>query len=240
VPVLVLPGTDARSVVSPPGGAVVARMLRDVHDVVAPPQRPRLAVLTFDDGPYPIETPGLVDVLASLRVPADFFFIGDDAIRQPAIARRTAQAGFEIGNHTLSHPEMSALPYDAQLHEIEGGAVAIAAATGERVAYFRPPHGNYDADTMQAASDAGQTVALWDVDPGDWRSVTPDQIVDSTKEQARAPAVILLHDGKDATIDALPRIVAAYRQAGFRFVSLSELERTVPVDDINDPIRVRL
>ena len=71
-------------------------------------------VLTFDDGPYPVETPALADMLARLHVPADFFLIGRDALQQPAIARRLAGSGNETGNHSMTHQEMSTLAYDAQ------------------------------------------------------------------------------------------------------------------------------
>ena len=240
VPVLVAPGADASAVVDPPAGAIAGRMLLDVRELAAHPQRPRLAVLTFDDGPYPVETPALVDELARLHVPADFFLIGDDVERQPAIAQRLVAAGDEAGSHSMTHPEMSALSYESQRAEIEGGAKALLTVTGRPVTYFRPPHGNYDVDTIRAALDLGETVALWDDDPGDWRQMTPDKIAQTVTEQARAPAVILLHDGKDATIDAVPAIVAAFRRAGYRFVTLSELEKDVPMDEINDPIKVTL
>ena len=135
---------------------------------------------------------------------------------------------------------MPSLSYGAQRAEVENGAAAVREATHRAVAFFRPPHGNYDATTIQAALDAGEAVVLWDVDPGDWRSLSADEIADLTVKQARAPAVILLHDGKDATIDALPRIVAAYRKAGYEFVTLSELQRRLPLDQINDPAKVEL
>jgi len=237
-PVFVSPGADVQAIVAPPAGAVAQRMMRDIRDVVRRPDRPKLAVLTFDDGPYPVETPALAQVLGRLRVPADFFFIGNDATREPAIARRLADDGFELGNHSLTHPEMPTLGYDAQLAQVRGGAAALHASTGRQPAFFRPPHGSYDANTLKAAADAGETVALWDVDPGDWRSLSADEIAGLAIEQAHAPAVILLHDGKDATIEALPRIVDAYRRAGFEFVTLSELERRVPLDQIDDPVKV--
>ena len=240
VPVLVVPGEDARTVVDPPPGAIATRMVLDMHEVLSPPPRPRLAVLTFDDGPYPVETPALADVLAQLHVPADFFLIGRDAQRQPAIARRLSTLGNETGNHSMTHPEMSTLSYVDQRAEIDAGATAVRTATGRAVTYFRPPHGNYDEDTIKAALDSGETVALWNDDPGDWRTLSPDEITKIAVEQARAPVVILLHDGKDATIDALPGIVAAFRRAGYRFVTLSELQKDLPVDEINDPIRVSL
>jgi len=240
VPVLVMPGEDAHSVVDPPPSIIAARMVLDVRETLSPPARPRLAVLTFDDGPYPVETPALADELARLHVPADFFLIGLDARRQVAIAKRLAMLGNETGSHSMTHPEMPILTYVAQRAEISTGADAVRAATGRPVAYFRPPHGNYDENTIKAALDLGQTVALWNDDPGDWRTLTAGQIAKLAIEQARAPVVILLHDGKDATIAAVPAIVAAFRRAGYTFVTLSELQREMPIDAINDPTRVSL
>jgi len=240
VPVITAPGADPQAVVAPPPRAVASRMLLDVRETLSPPSRERLAVLTFDDGPYPVETPALLAELASLDVPADFFLIGNDTRRQPAIAKAVAAGGDEVGNHSLTHPEMSELTLGAQRTEIADGAAVIDAVTGDRPAFFRPPHGNYDEDTIRAASAVGESVALWDEDTGDWRDLTARQITQATIDQARAPAVILLHDGKDATIDALPQIVATYRRAGYRFVTLRELERDMPLDEINDPVRVTI
>jgi peptidoglycan/xylan/chitin deacetylase (PgdA/CDA1 family) len=235
VPVIVPESMDAKDVVRPPVSIVIARMLQDVRDLTAPPQRPRLAVLTFDDGPYPVTTPVLIAQLRALHVPADFFLIGNDALRQPAISASVSAAGIGIGNHTFSHPELTTLTAAAQQDEIRNGGAAIFATTGKSATYFRPPHGNYNEDTIRAARMVGETTVLWDVDPGDWRTLTPDEIAALVTEQAKAPALILLHNGKEATIEALPRIVKAYRDAGFTFVSLAELQRRVPLDDINTP-----
>jgi peptidoglycan/xylan/chitin deacetylase (PgdA/CDA1 family) len=240
VPVIVPESADANDVVKPPPYVVLVRMFQDVRDLTAPPQRPRLAVLTFDDGPYPVTTPVLVAQLRGLHVPAEFFFIGNDALRQPAISSDVAAAGIGIGNHTLTHPELTALTAAAQQDEIRNGAAAILASTGRSAAYFRPPHGNYNADTIRAVRTSGETMVLWDVDPGDWRTLTADQIAAIVSQQAKAPALILLHNGKDATIEALPQIVKAYRDAGFTFVSLAELQRRVPLGDINTPVAVHL
>lgn len=239
-PVIVPPGADVQALVRPPAHALAGRMVLDVEELVHPPERPRLAVLTFDDGPYPVATPLLLAKLEALGVPADFFLIGRDSREQPAVAASLSAAGMELGNHSLTHPEMSALVLPAQLEEIGDGAKAIAAATGVRVRYFRPPHGNYNGMTLFAAHSLGETVAFWDVDPGDWRTRTPDEIAGNVIAHAKAPAVILLHDGKLATIQALEPIVAAYRRAGFRFVTLSGLQRAVPLDDINNPVKVKL
>lgn len=239
-PVIVPDGVSANDVVAPPPRLVLGRMAHDISDLISAPARPRLAVLTFDDGPYPVTTPLLLAQLHSLDVPAEFFLIGNDATRQQAIAANVAAMGMGIGNHTLTHPEMTALSGQAQLDEINGGAAAIRAATATTVVYFRPPHGNFNADTVRAARSADETMIMWDVDPGDWRTMTPDEIVANVIDHAKAPAIILLHNGKDATVDALPKIVSAYRAAGFTFVSLAELQRRVPVDEINAPVSVHI
>jgi peptidoglycan/xylan/chitin deacetylase (PgdA/CDA1 family) len=237
-PVIVPPDAAASDVIHPPPREIVQRMLLEAKETVAPPQRPRLAVLTFDDGPFPVTTPLLLAQLKALDVPAVFFLIGRDAQAQPAIAQRIGAAGIEIGNHTLTHPEMSQLDAAAQMEEIEAGARQIQALTGQAPKYFRPPHGNYNAATIGAARRLGETIVLWDVDPGDWRSLSADAIAASVISRARSPAVILLHNGKLATVEALPRIVRAYRAAGFQFVTVSQLQQRLPLASINDPIRV--
>ncbi|HKW44282.1 MAG TPA: polysaccharide deacetylase family protein, partial [Candidatus Eremiobacteraceae bacterium] len=152
---VIVPDVDATDVVTPSAGNVIMRMMQDVRDIAAPPVRPKLAVLTFDDGPYPVTTPVLVAQLRSLEVPAEFFLIGDDATRQPSISAAIARSGIGIGNHTLTHPEMTLLAEQSQLSEIQRGAAAITAVTGGTPTYFRPPHGNYNADTIRAARAAG-------------------------------------------------------------------------------------
>lgn len=240
IPIIVPLQMPAADVISPPAGMVARRMLREAEEALAPRRRPRLAVLTFDDGPFPVTTPVLLLQLRALNVPAVFFFIGRDALEQPAIASRAAAWGMEIGNHTSTHPEMALLTPHDQAREIEQGAAQILAVTGQRPSFFRPPHGNYDAATIDAARAARQTMVLWDIDPGDWRSVPAAAIVSNVVAHAKTPAVILLHNGREATIEALPQIVQAFRHGGFQFVTLSELQRRLPLDAINDPLQVRL
>src|SRR5579872_3400210 len=101
--VIVPDDVSAADVVHPPPAFIAGRMLLEVHDLLARPQRKRLAVLTFDDGPFPVTTPALLSELRRLRVPAVFFLIGDDTRQQPAIAERLIPAHIELGNHTLTH-----------------------------------------------------------------------------------------------------------------------------------------
>lgn len=240
VPVIVPSDAVASDITNPPPAAIAHRMLQDVRDRLQPPNRPRYAVLTFDDGPFPVSTPVLLAELNQLGVPADFFLIGRDAEQQPAIAARIPAVVNEIGNHTLTHPELPSLSLPAQLEEIADGAIEIRRTTGVPSAYFRPPHGKWDANTLIAAHAASETMVLWDIDPGDWRRVSSQAIVDHVTTHAKSPAVMLLHNGSEPTIDALPEIVAAYRRAGYTFVTLSQLQQKLSLDEINDPIAVNI
>src|SRR5580700_10718767 len=104
VPAIVTPKTDVHLEFS---DAVGARLYRATHEPRGDrSERPRLIALTFDDGPYPIFTPMLLDVLRDERVPATFFLIGKDAMEWPEITRRIEAEGHEIADHTYSHPNL--------------------------------------------------------------------------------------------------------------------------------------
>jgi peptidoglycan/xylan/chitin deacetylase (PgdA/CDA1 family) len=94
--------------------------------------------------------------------------------------------------------------------------------------------------TIDAARGNREVVALWDIDPGDWKRVTSQFIVNHVIAHAKSPAVLLLHNGSFPTIEALPQIVDAYRRAGFTFVTLSQLQRALSLEQINDPLNVKL
>jgi peptidoglycan/xylan/chitin deacetylase (PgdA/CDA1 family) len=204
--------------------------------------RPRLVALTFDDGPYPVSTPLLLQELRDLRVPATFFLIGRDAEQFPGLAREIAADGHEIADHTSTHPELDRLGDGAVAAELRDGAAElqrIAPEPSERTA-FRPPHGRYTLATIRVAQAAGFDTILWNDDPGDWRAVSADALRDHILAHAVAPEIVLLHSGRMATVQALPAIVAAYRKAGFRFVTVGELLRTAPADAVNRPEKTPL
>ena len=244
VPALVMHDADASALVSQ---SLRARLARFLHDRYAPlgdrGGNPRLIALTFDDGPYPVETPLLLDELRELHVPATFFLIGQDTDVFPDLAKRIAADGDEIADHTQTHPanfdELSSARVTAELR--------AGAATLERYVrdpairtMMRPPHGRFTLATLQTAQRDGYDVILWNDAPGDWRSVPAERIVDHMEANATAPEIVLLHSGRLNTIDALPEIVARFRAAGYTFVTVSGLLRKVPVTQILHPDKLRV
>ncbi len=239
-PALVTPTMDVHRLLSP---SLAVRWDRLIHGN-APPAgpRPKLIALTFDDGPYPVDTPLLLDTLGDLRVHATFFLIGRDAEQYPELVRRIAAAGDEIGDHTLTHPNLAALDDAAVRSEIDGGAAMLDRFVRDPAitTMFRPPHGRYREATLRVAQAAGYDTVLWNDDPGDWRQVSAETIERHILAHATAPEILLLHSGRLATIEMLPAIVARYRAAGYAFVTVGELLAQVGPDALNHPLKNRL
>ena len=239
-PAIVTPTMDVHRLLSP---SLAVRWDRLVHGN-APPSgpRPKLIALTFDDGPYPVDTPLLVDVLDDLRVPGTFFLIGRDAQQYPELVRRIAAHHDEIADHTLPHPDLDRLDDAAVRGEILGGAAELGKFVSDPAVrtLLRPPHGRYREATLRVAQAAGYDVILWNDDPGDWRQVGADELQRHILAHATAPEILLLHSGRLATIDILPALVARYRAAGYRFVTVGQLLAAVGPDQLNHPRKNRL
>ena len=243
VPALIARDADAPRELSASIGAHLGRLFHDrLPDERGP--APKLIALTFDDGPYPVETPLLLDVLHDLRVPATFFLIGDDTEIFPDLARRIEADGDEIANHTQTHPaNFEALGSVQVERELSDGARTLGRYVRDPAVttLMRPPHGRFTLATVQAAQHAGYHIVLWNDDPGDWRSaLTPQAMAAHVERFATAPEIMLLHSGRLTTIEVLPTIVAHFRAAGFRFVTVGELMREVPVVRIDHPAKLRV
>ncbi|HEY9085053.1 MAG TPA: polysaccharide deacetylase family protein [Candidatus Tyrphobacter sp.] len=221
--------------------ALDSRIYRVLHGqpVVDADDLDKVVALTFDDGPYPVFTPLLLDRLRDLRVPATFFLIGRDAQQWPELAQRIVQDGHEVGDHTYSHPDLDReTPAQVRDEILRGRDVLMGLTHDPSVAWLmRPPHGRYNEETLQIAQQLGYHVVLWTDDSGDWRTLTPAQIVAHVERYATQPDIILMHNGKLATIEALPEIVQRFRADGYRFVTVAQLLRALGTGAVNHPVR---
>jgi peptidoglycan-N-acetylglucosamine deacetylase len=236
-PVVIMQGDDARAMVKPSIGARIAALTGSTQP--PPGARERLVALTFDDGPYPVTTPLLLQTLHDLHVPATFFLIGRDAEQFPSLAQAIVASGNEIADHTLTHPDLDKLGTEAVRGELLEGAATldrIAPDPAER-RLFRPPHGRYTLGTIRAAQAAGFDTILWSDDPGDWRSISGETIRAHVLSHATTPEIVLLHSGRVATVASLPDLVARFRKAGYTFVTVGELLRRSSAAELNHPAK---
>ena len=205
---------------------------------------PKKVALSFDDGPDPVWTPRILDILKRYNVHAAFFMIGAEAENNVGVMERVYREGHEIGNHTFNHPDISEIPnwqVDLELNLTER---LFAAKLGVQPLYFRPPYSiDQEPDTNDQAAPIERIQSLGyvtignKIDTNDWDEhprKTPKEITDSVFEQiARmktAPwargSIILLHDGggnRAPTIAALPVLIEALRAKGYEIVPVSEL-----------------
>ena len=239
VPAIVTPQMNVHDEFS---GDFSARLYRVIHNTIAADQapRPKLIALTFDDGPYPIFTPLLLDELRKYQVPATFFLIGRDAEQWPEITRRIEEDGNEIGNHTYSHPNLDQeTPAQVEDEVLRARDVLWSMSHDPAVRFLmRPPHGRYTMATLRTLQGIGYHVVLWTDDSGDWRTLTSQQIARDMIRHASAPDIVLLHSGKLATIEALPDVIARFRRAGYRFVTVGEMLKLTTPQAINHPKRI--
>ena len=182
----------------------------------------KLIALTFDDGPNE-RTAEMLEMLASLNVPATFFVVGFRAEAQPELTRRMLAAGHQIENHTYTHPNLTTLKVDEVEVELAKSAAVIRAITGKPSIYFRPPGGHADEVTKQAALRQGFTGVFWTIACSPFEGAKCDELADYVINNACDGAIILMHNGEPATTSALPRIVKTLRNQGYRFVTLSEM-----------------
>jgi peptidoglycan/xylan/chitin deacetylase (PgdA/CDA1 family) len=190
----------------------------------------KTVALTFDDGPGPT-TMQLLTVLQRYGVPATFFNIGANAATRGSLVRGEATDGFALGNHTWDHPNMTTLTAAAQGTEMDRTTSMQIAQTGQPSCLFRPPGGNWNNDTLNAAFQRRMAVWNWSVDTEDWKANgSADQFwVDRITSLALAGGsqqhpVILMHNqvnGTPATVAALPAIIEYYQSHGYTFVDLN-------------------
>lgn len=186
------------------------------------PGEPVVAV-TFDDGPKPGITEQLLAILVRERVPATFFVIGRHAAAHPDLIRKMAAAGMEIENHTYTHPNLTLLPERMVEQELMRTMAAVTLAGAPRNKFFRPPGGNLSPAVSRIAAKCGLTPCLWTLDADALENGSPARLIDYVVRKAEPGAIILMHNGRLTTVDALPAIIAGLRSKGLGFVTVDQL-----------------
>ncbi len=173
----------------------------------------RDVALTFDDGPDPVHTPALLDVLAAVRVQATFCVVGERARAHPDLIRRIAAAGHTLCNHSWDHSLRLGIDEADEIRaDLLGTNAAIRAAVPDAtIGYFRAPGGNFTPALVATAAALGMRSIYWDVDPRDWDRPAEatddahrDRIVAAVERDVREGSIILSHDFDQ------PETVAAY------------------------------
>jgi len=178
--------------------------------------------LTFDDGPGPY-TQHLLDELAAKDVLATFFLIGQNAATLPDLVRKEVAAGHAIGNHSWTHPQLSAMTSDEIADEVDRTAAAIKAAAGITTDLMRPPYGATNDTVASVLKERGDAQILWNVDTEDWKNRNVAITTQRALAGAAPGAIMLMHDIHPTTVQAVPGIIDKLKAQGYTLVTVPQL-----------------
>lgn len=170
-------------------------------------------IFTFDDGPNLRTTPVVLDLLAAHRIRAVFFLVGEMAAHPKAapLIRRMMREGHIVANHTMTHPDLCLLKSDDRAaHEIDDGKAAIENAVGYSPVWFRAPYGVRCSRVEALLEQRNLAHFHWDLDPQEWKRERAQYLAEYVKREVGKMTgrnVLLLHDVKKATVQALPKIL---------------------------------
>src|SRR4051812_47176284 len=177
--------------------------------------------LTFDDGPYPETTDRLVGALAGAGAVATFFDVGQRADARPDLVQLQRTVG-QVANHSYTHAHLPVIPQERRLQEL----TETARALGHPNAFVRPPYGETSPTTDADIHKTGLVPVYWTTDTFDWQRPPVDVIARRALE-VKPGGIVLLHDGRENTILAVPRIVSELRSRGMCPGFLAQTDATV-------------
>jgi len=188
----------------------------------------KVIYLTFDAGYENGYTESILDTLKKNNVPATFFLVGTYIRDNPELIKRMEKDGHIVGNHTMNHPDMSAISSkEAFLKELSETEDIYESIVGkEMLKYYRPPKGKYSESNMQMANDLGYKTMFWSLAYVDWyddKQPTKEEAFAKLLPRIHPGAVLLLHSTSKTNSVILEELIQNYRQMGYEFKSIENL-----------------
>jgi peptidoglycan/xylan/chitin deacetylase (PgdA/CDA1 family) len=193
----------------------------------------KVVALTFDDGPSPVWTPQILDELKFAKVKATFFMLGEHVVKYPEVARRVAEEGHEIGNHTFDHHVLVYYTMEELEKEIKEAEGAIKEVTDRSTRYFRPPKAWLTNPEKKKIEEMGYKTVLWTLNSKDWVTFDDKYIIKYILKHIRPGDIILFHDSggvfkveggdRRETVLAVRRLIERLKERGWRFATVGEL-----------------
>ena len=184
--------------------------------------------LTFDAGYENGYTAGILDVLKKHDVKAAFFLVGNYLKTSPELVKRMVSEGHTVGNHTYSHPDMSAISTeDAFREELSKLEEEYKSVTGkEMLKYYRPPQGKYSEANLKMAKDLGYRTIFWRLAYVDWYESdqpTKEEAFNKLIPRVHPGAIVLLHSTSKTNAEILDELLIKWENMGYKFKSITEL-----------------
>jgi peptidoglycan/xylan/chitin deacetylase (PgdA/CDA1 family) len=202
--------------------------------------RDKEVVLTFDDGPWPNNTPMVLKALADQCTKALFFPIGKHAGYRPDILKQVAAAGHTIGSHTWSHKDLTTLTQDQAKEEFEKGVAAVSIALGNKPIdpFFRFPALRNPPEMVKYLGERNVAIFSTDMDSFDFKMRKPEQVIKSimSKLEKHGKGIILMHDFQQATAHAAVDLLKQLKAGGYKVVQITGKTPVEPIKEYTDAV----
>lgn len=176
--------------------------------------------LTFDDGPYPANSPKVIETLIKYNIPATFMIWGEHAEEFPEILKYESQNDlFSFGNHTLSHKHLGELRKEEIIQELKRNDNIIKKITGKYPEVIRVPYGEISDDILSVVK---RPIVLWSLDTKSWDHHDPQKVLERIR-LAQDGDIVLMHDMQAADADALDEAIQLLKAEKFAFQSIRDL-----------------
>ncbi len=195
--------------------------------------------LTIDAAWEDDKTPFILEQLDQAGIKATFYLCGFWVDKYPEHVKTIFAKGHELGNHTDTHPHMSRIDATKIQKELTALDDKMEKLTGQRCKTFRAPFGEYNDLVINTTETMGYTPVQWDIDTIDWKDRNTQTILDSVIPKLHAGAIILCHNNGYNIEEYLPQLIAAAKEQGYEFVTVSELllpgETMIDVNGVQKP-----
>ncbi len=188
----------------------------------------KIIYLTFDSGYENGYTEKILDILKKNKVKATFFLVGSYLKKNPEIVKRIVKEGHIVGNHTMTHPDMSKI-YSKEAFNTELKAVEdiYSEITGKKMKkFYRPPEGKYNEENLKTAQELGYKTIFWSLAYRDfdiYNQPSKKEAFDKLIPRIHPGAIILLHNMSKTNVEILEELINKYKEMGYEFKNLDDL-----------------
>jgi peptidoglycan-N-acetylglucosamine deacetylase len=198
------------------------------EDASIPAEAPKLAALTFDDGPDAKYTTAILDILKDKGVKATFFVVGTQVEKYPDVMKRIEEEGHAIGNHTQGHKNLRELGAPGILQQITQADEELEEAVGYTPSLFRAPYGAVSDTLLDVLAENDRRLVGWTVDTRDWAGTSISDMRELIRTKTEANGIILMHSfgGKHIrnTVEMLPDVIDDLQELGFTLVTVDQIQ----------------
>ena len=227
---VVLPVVAAASAAPVPASKPLGPGKPETGEIFGTGLPPKVVALTFDDGPHPLYTGEITAILKQYGAPGTFFEVGNNLGtiaadgsahlgRNAEISRQLLAEGYIVGNHSMTHAQLSKKSGDALKTEILDNDKLLKAIDPDRPPLFRFPYGARNAEGKALLAQAHLQSVMWNIDSMDWADPIPNSIADRVMREIdkNGRGIVLFHDIHERTVKALPLVMSRLVAEGYQF-----------------------